>query len=690
MKKCRERRPTCVENQTATGNDGKATPRPQSSSEGVVGNPALAEIIDLQEIQSLVDDFYELVPIPMAIVDLKGQVLVGKGWQDVCTSFHRVHAETHANCLESDLKLTLGIAPGEFRLYKCKNNMWDVATPIMVGGLHLGNLFSGQFFFDDEPLDYELFRSQARRYGFDEQAYLAALERAPRLSRELLGTGMRFFTKLTALISKLSYSNLKLAAALSERDSLMEQLRRTHDQLEKRVSERTEELTATVALMREEIGERERMKASLLRLNRLYAVLSETDQAIIRAQDRASLFHDFCRIAVDQGGFLLSWVGLLDQAQGRVCQIAAAGATGYLDKLHVSTVPGAASNGPTGMSIHTGTYYICNDFQNDACTAPWHDRGRAFGINASASVALREEGRVIGTLTLYAAEKDFFDLQHIQLLMKMGADISFALDNLLREASRRQMEQALREETLERLRAVEALREKERIFQQQTRLAAMGEMINNIAHQWRQPLNVLGLLVQQMQLFYDLGSFDQEYLNATVHKSMDLINHMSQTIEDFSNFFKPDKEKTEFDIHEVAARTVALVQDSFANQQIRIVYQAHATPSAFGYANEYSQVLLNILMNARDALLDRRPEQAKVTVTIDRVGERAVVTIADNAGGIPEEIMGKIFEPYFTTKEPDKGTGVGLYMSKTIIEKSMNGSLTARNSAEGAEFRIEV
>ena len=163
---------------------------------------------------------------------------------------------------------------------------------------------------------------------------------------------------------------------------------------------------------------------------------------------------------------------------------------------------------------------------------------------------------------------------------------------------------------------------------------------------------------------------------------------MSQTIEDFSNFFKPDTEKTEFDIHEVAARTVALVQDSFANQQIRIVYQAHATPSAFGYANEYSQVLLNILMNARDALLDRRPEQAKVTVTIDRVGERAVVTIADNAGGIPEEIMGKIFEPYFTTKEPDKGTGVGLYMSKTIIEKSMNGSLTARNSAEGAELGI--
>ena len=248
----------------------------------------------------------------------------------------------------------------------------------------------------------------------------------------------------------------------------------------------------------------------------------------------------------------------------------------------------------------------------------------------------------------------------------------------------------LREETSEKLRAMEELREKEQLLVQQSRLAALGEMINNIAHQWRQPLNVLGLVIQQMKLYYDIGSFSKEYLDTSVKKSMGLINHMSQTIDDFRNFFKPDKERVEFGVHEVVARTVSLVEDGFKNHRIRVDFHANANPAIIGFPNEYSQVLLNILMNARDALLDRKPENARITVTISTEGGKAVVTIADNAGGIAADAIGKIFEPYFTTKGPDKGTGVGLFMSKTIIEKNMNGKLTARNTGEGAEFRIEV
>ena len=135
------------------------------SPEGDIGNLDLADIIDAPAIQSLMDHFHELAHIPMAIIDLQGKVLVGAGWQDVCTKFHRVHPETCKHCIESDTQLSAGVASGEFKLYRCKNNMWDVATPIMVGGRQVGNLFTGQFFFDDEPLDYDLFRSQARRYG---------------------------------------------------------------------------------------------------------------------------------------------------------------------------------------------------------------------------------------------------------------------------------------------------------------------------------------------------------------------------------------------------------------------------------------------------------------------------------------------------------------------------------------------
>src|SRR5512140_422274 len=113
-------------------------------------------------------DFYEIAGVPMSIVDIEGRVIVGVGWQDICTQFHRVHPDTCRACVESDTQLSAGIPPGEFRLYKCKNNMWDAATPLMVRERHIGNVFSGQFFFDDETIDYDLFRRQARKYGFDE------------------------------------------------------------------------------------------------------------------------------------------------------------------------------------------------------------------------------------------------------------------------------------------------------------------------------------------------------------------------------------------------------------------------------------------------------------------------------------------------------------------------------------------
>jgi ligand-binding sensor protein len=136
------------------------------------------------------DEFNKLAHIPMAVIDVRGKVLVGVGWQDICTRFHRAHPESCKHCLESDTCLSAGVPAGEIKLYKCKNNMWDVATPILVGGHHLGSVFMGQFFFEDEPLDYGVFRAQAAHFGFDEVAYLAALDAVPRLSREAVAAAM--------------------------------------------------------------------------------------------------------------------------------------------------------------------------------------------------------------------------------------------------------------------------------------------------------------------------------------------------------------------------------------------------------------------------------------------------------------------------------------------------------------------
>jgi PAS domain S-box-containing protein len=233
-------------------------------------------------------------------------------------------------------------------------------------------------------------------------------------------------------------------------------------------------------------------------------------------------------------------------------------------------------------------------------------------------------------------------------------------------------------------------RQKDRIMMQQSRQAAMGEMIGNIAHQWRQPLNVLGLTVQRVQLFHDMGKFNKEFLAASTAEAMKVINHMSQTIDDFRNFFSPNKKKETFTVSEALEKAISLMDVSVAGRQIGIEVESVDSPTVHGYRNEYSQVLINILMNSKDAFLERGTADPRVFIRIFTERERAVVTLADNAGGIDEAIIGKVFEPYFTTKGPQKGTGVGLFMSKTIIETNMNGRLTVRNTADGAEFRIEL
>ena len=248
----------------------------------------------------------------------------------------------------------------------------------------------------------------------------------------------------------------------------------------------------------------------------------------------------------------------------------------------------------------------------------------------------------------------------------------------------------LEEETAQRLRTLEELSDKERMLLQQSRLAALGEMISNIAHQWRQPLNELGLIVQELPMMYDQGNFSRDYLKESVAKFMKVLSHTSKTIDDFRNFFKPDKEMVPFKVKDVVAQTLGLILESFKHLQIDIVLEVEDEPVIYGHPNEFSQVILNILFNARDAFVERKLADRQVLIRVFREGKASVVTIADNAGGIPEAIVERIFDPYFTTRGPDQGTGIGLYMSKIIIEKNVPGRLSVQNVGPGAEFRIEV
>lgn len=236
---------------------------------------------------------------------------------------------------------------------------------------------------------------------------------------------------------------------------------------------------------------------------------------------------------------------------------------------------------------------------------------------------------------------------------------------------------------------VEELRQKDQMLIIQDRLSIMGEMINNIAHQWNQPLNTLGLIVQQLPFYHKTGTLTTELLNENTRQAMQQIQHMSRTINDFRNLFKVDKETIAFSVNEVITRTLSLVEKTFEDQTITISFQPEGNPMATGFPNEYSQVLLNILLNARDALVEHKVADALISIHSLAEGDNSVVTITDNAGGIPKDIIDKLFDAYFSTKG-DKGTGIGLFMSKAIIEKSMGGKLTVRNIGGGAEFRIKV
>lgn len=234
---------------------------------------------------------------------------------------------------------------------------------------------------------------------------------------------------------------------------------------------------------------------------------------------------------------------------------------------------------------------------------------------------------------------------------------------------------------------IEKNREKDALLLQQARLAAMGEMIHNIAHQWRQPLNALALVVANLEDAWAYHELDDALLHQSARKADQLIQSMSTTIDDFRNFFRPDKAAINFEITPVVHETLSLLGASLQHHAIKVVVDSSADVTVFGFPSQFTQVLLNLMGNARDAILNHAPVQGGViTLAWSSKADQLQLTVADNGGGIPEDILAKIFEPYFSTKP--QGSGIGLYMSKLIIEHNMHGQLRAANQTDGAVFTI--
>ena len=219
---------------------------------------------------------------------------------------------------------------------------------------------------------------------------------------------------------------------------------------------------------------------------------------------------------------------------------------------------------------------------------------------------------------------------------------------------------------------------KDRLLAQQQKMVSMGQMIENIAHQWRQPLSLITTSASGIKLKKQLNDLDDDFFHNTLDNILTTSKYLSNTIDDFRYFFKPQKEKEEFYLERCCTKTIELINPNFVSQDIKIVYKTENI-KVHGYETELIQVLINILNNSKDALLSQNNDERFIFIDIFKKDDKAIIEINDNAGGIDEEIINKIYEPYFTTKHQSQGTGIGLFMCREIVNKHMNGHIDISN-----------
>ncbi|MFX4277513.1 sensor histidine kinase [Aliarcobacter butzleri] len=237
---------------------------------------------------------------------------------------------------------------------------------------------------------------------------------------------------------------------------------------------------------------------------------------------------------------------------------------------------------------------------------------------------------------------------------------------------------------------IEQAKQKDKKILEQAKLARIGSMISMIAHQWRQPLSQLSGILMELETTTRFKKVDNNYILNAIDKSDKMIEFMSNTIDDFRNFYKPDKKKEDFYVSNACKKAINIIDATLENLGINLILDIRDDKKIFGYPTEFSQVILNIISNAKDILIERNIKKPKIEINIESKGVLSIITIKDNAGGIEEKNLEQIFDPYYSTKDSSKGTGLGLYISKLIIERNMGGDLSVSNNSEGAVFKIVV
>jgi len=292
-------------------------------------------------------------------------------------------------------------------------------------------------------------------------------------------------------------------------------------------------------------------------------------------------------------------------------------------------------------------------------------------------------------------DEDYVSLQvNLQKLLKDYERKSKRLDKIIKQSDKQQHQMMRLNDELDdhkhnlEIKVQEEIakrEEKEKMLLQQARLASMGEMMDAVAHQWKQPISTISLMVEMMGYDFEDDLIDDKYIQEYQKKIDTQIAHMLNTLNEFRTFFRPSKDATDFDIKKTIDKVLLLIKDEFMKNTIEIEVDASQNFSLFGVENEFKHLIINIINNSKDAFIENQTEARKISIKLLVDDKCKKLEISDNAGGIPENVIENIFKANVTTKAEGKGTGIGLYMSSQIAQKH-NGTLSVENVKDGAKF----
>jgi PAS domain S-box-containing protein len=668
--------------------------------EGDIGGLALSDIIDPEALRCMMEDFYELTGMLGAVLDVSGKVLVAVGWQDICTRFHRCHPDTLKHCTESDTILTSGVAPGTFKRYRCKNNMWDMVTPLVVGGRHVGNVFIGQFFYEDEAPDLGLFREQARLYGFDETEYLAALDRVPRFSREAVDAGMKFYSKLAEVISSLSFSSIKLSRMLAERDAAKEELsqlmreqqvildnapigislvkgriqiwvnRKVAEVFQYRKEEMEGQSTRKFYPSQEAYEKVGRDSAAVLAEGREFVF----EQEMIR-RDGSPVWIKFTGRAFDPTDLAEGVIWLQEditdlrrtEEQIKLKDFSLASITDAVYWIAVDGKIWDVNTAALDMLGYTREQFLTMTFSDIDPNLPgeqWPSHWETLKLKGSLQLETQhrtKDGQII-PVELIANYCRYNHLEYNCAIVRNIAD-------------RKHLEDQLR---------------------QSQKMEAVGLLAGGVAHDFN---NILMVIMGFGSMLKVDGTLDDRQLEmvSQILSSAGKAAHLTQSLLAFSR--KQVLAPKTVNLNDITKNVDKFIGRIIGEDILLKTITCAEGLTIYADTGQLEQVLINLATNARDAM----PRGGVLTIETGlqliaepsgqehgsgETGPYAVVTVSDTGSGMDEQTCKRIFEPFFTSKEVGKGTGLGMAMVYGII-KQHNGFINVQSEpGQGSTFQI--